>query len=82
MTDVNNSEWQYRRNPKTGEVHRVLVSDGATLSDERCQLDQADEVLAGETEVGTILAANPYRACGHCLADYRAGDTESKGEIA
>lgn len=57
----------YYQNPKTGEIHRAILSEGSRFTDERCNLDQADEVEIKWPDAEAILFLDPDKACGHCL---------------
>ena len=59
--------WQYYKNPKTGEIHKAEMVRGNRYTPEQCQFDQMEEATIEEADALLELAAEPERACGHCL---------------
>jgi hypothetical protein len=60
----------YLRNPKSGEVHRVVEDGSSRFVDERCNLDDAgvlDRFENGE-QAAREAVAHGSSWCGHCCA--------------
>ena len=62
------TEWQYLRNPRSKEHHRILLIDGGRLSEERCQMDDMIEHEGESYDKAAELVAEGESWCGHCCA--------------
>lgn len=60
------TETYYVRNRSTGRIHRVVITDGARLSSERCNLDDARylDTIAIDAARATIGSGGLW--CRHC----------------
>lgn len=58
----------YYQNPKSGEIHRAMVSEGNRFTKEQCNLDDAGhEYQVTEEAALQTLLEKPEAACGHCM---------------
>lgn len=65
---MSENEYRYFQNKKSGEIHRAIYSDGNRFTRESCNVDDIKEKAdIDEAEALEALAANPEKACGHCL---------------
>lgn len=64
---MSSEEVEYRYNPNRGKVHKVVRRGETLLSDERCNLDDAEDKAVTVSEALAFVNANPDGRCEHCF---------------